>query len=87
MKIGIVTGVVWASVKVKELDACRLYVVQPVASSGKISDSAVVAADPMGLAGQGNKVLYVTSTDAAQVFITGIAPINASIVGLVEEVV
>lgn len=87
MKIGIVTGVVWASGKVKELDACRLYVIQPHATSGKLPGTELVAADPLGLAGIGNRVLYVTSTDAAEVFDSGYAPVNASIVGLVEEAV
>ena len=86
MKLGIVIGVVWASRKVKELDGCRLFVVQPVSSQGDPVDTAVVAADPGGLAASGDRVVYVTSTDATQAFPDGFAPVNASIVELVEEI-
>jgi ethanolamine utilization protein EutN len=86
VKTGIVTGVVWASKKAKELDGCRLQIVKPVMSDGQIKNTQIVAADPLGIAGIGDKVLYVTSTDAAEAFKSGKAPVNASIVGLVDEV-
>ena len=60
MKLGIVIGVVWASRKVKEIDGCRMYIVQPISSDGKINDTALVTADPKRLAAPGDKVLYVT---------------------------
>lgn len=85
MKLGIVIGMVWSSRKVKELDGCRLNVVQPVSSNGEPAGSLVVAADPKGLAGSGDTVVYVTSTDASQIFPQGYAPVNASIVELVDH--
>ena len=86
MKLGVVIGVVWASRKIKEINGCRLYIVQPVSSKGKINDTALVVADPKGLAAPGDRVVYVTSTDAAQAFPKGFAPVNASIVELVDEI-
>lgn len=86
MKTGIVVGVVWASKKVSELDGCRLQIVQPVMSDGQVKNNQIVVADPLGIAGVGDKVLYVTSTDAVEAFKNGNAPVNASIVGLVDEV-
>lgn len=86
MKLGDVIGVVWASQKVPELDGCRLYIVQPVSAKGKKTDTPLVAADPLCLAAPGDRVVYVTSTDATQAFPNGYAPVNASIVELVEEV-
>ena len=86
MKLGIVTGVVWASRKVKELEGCRLYIVQPVSTDGDITDIPLVVADPNGIAASGDKVVYVTSTDATQVFTNGFAPVNASIVAFVDEI-
>ena len=86
MKLGVVIGVVWASRKVPELDGCRLYIVQPVSSRGSATDAPLVAADPQGLAAPGDRVVYVTSTDATQAFAGGYAPVNASIVELVEEI-
>jgi ethanolamine utilization protein EutN len=86
MKLGIVTGVVWASRKVKELDGCRLYIVQPISTNGNITETPLVVADPDGIAASGDHVVYVTSTDATQVFKKGFAPVNASIVALVDEI-
>jgi microcompartment protein CcmK/EutM len=86
MKLGIVTGVVWATRKVKELDGCRLYIVQPISSEGKITEQSLVVADPQRLAAAGDKIVYVTSTDATQTFENGFAPVNASIVKLVEGI-
>jgi ethanolamine utilization protein EutN len=86
MKLGIVIGVVWASKKAPELKGCRLSIVQPVSSEMKAIDLPVVAADPLNLATGGDTVVFVTSTDATQAFENGFAPVNASIVELVEEI-
>ena len=86
MKLGVVIGVVWSSRKVKELEGCRLYIVQPITSEGKKTNHPLVAADPEGLAGPGDQVVYVTSTDASQVFENGYAPVNASIVELIDGI-
>ncbi len=87
MKIGIVMGVVWASKKTPELTGCRLFIVQPVSSDLQPNDIPLVVADPLNLASAGDTVVYVTSTDATQAFADGFAPVNASIVELVEEIV
>lgn len=86
MKLGIVIGVVWASKKTAELTGCRLSIVQPVSSDLKPTDLPLVVADPLNLATGGDTVVYVTSTDATQAFENGFAPVNASIVELVEEI-
>ncbi len=87
MKTGKVIGVVWASQKVKELTGCPLYVVQPVTSDGDPVGSVLVVADPKGIGSSGDTVVYVTSTDAAQSFEKGYAPVNASIVELVHKII
>jgi ethanolamine utilization protein EutN len=86
MKLGRVVGVVWASRKVKEMDGCRMYIIQPVSSDGKSTDVPLVVADPKGLAAPGDMVVFVTSTDATQAFDNGYAPVNASIVELVDGI-
>lgn len=86
MKLGIVTGVVWASRKVEEINGVRMYIVQPISSEGKITETSLVAADPKNLAAPGDQVVYVTSTDATQAFSSGYAPVNASIIKLVDEI-
>lgn len=86
MKLGIITGIVWASRKVDEVKGVRMYIVQPVSSDGKVKETPLVAADPKNIAAPGDRVVYVTSTDAAQAFSSGFAPVNASIVELVYEI-
>lgn len=86
MKVGKVIGVVWASRKVKELEGCRLSVVQPISTDGEDVGHPLVVADPHSIGAVGNDVIYVTSTDAAQAFDSGFAPVNASIVQLVDEI-
>jgi ethanolamine utilization protein EutN len=86
MRLGRVVGLVWASRKVKELDGCRMVIVQPLTSDGRNTDTPLVVADPQGLAAPGVTVLFVTSTDATQAFESGYAPVNASVVELVDEV-
>jgi ethanolamine utilization protein EutN len=86
MKLGVVTGTVWATRKAKELEGCRLYVVQPVSSERVAHGAPVVAADPAGLAAPGDLIVYVTSTDASAAFPNGFAPVNASIVELVDGI-
>jgi microcompartment protein CcmK/EutM len=86
MKLGVITGVIWASKKVKELDGCRMFIVQPVAANGSKTELPLVAADPKNIGSAGDKVIYVTSTDAAQAFDSGFAPVNASIVALVDGI-
>jgi ethanolamine utilization protein EutN len=86
MKLGVVIGVVWASKKVKEINGCRLYVLQPTSTAGKKNGIPLVVADPQNIASNGDRVVYVTSTDAAQAFDSGFAPVNASIVALVDEI-
>lgn len=87
MKLGVVVGTVWSSRKVEELDGCRLCIVQPISSVGRKNESPLVVADPKNIAASGDKIIYVTSTDAAEAFDSGFAPVNASVVELVDEIV
>jgi microcompartment protein CcmK/EutM len=86
MRTGIIIGIAWASRKVKELTGCPMHVVQPVSSDGNPDGSALVAANPKGIGSPGDLVVYVSSTDATQAFEKGYAPVNASIVELVDKI-
>ena len=85
MKLGTVVGRVWADRKVPELLGVRLLVVAPVSAAGKPAGNWVAAADPCNLAGSGDTVVFVTSTDAAEALPQD-APVNASVVELVDFV-
>jgi ethanolamine utilization protein EutN len=87
MRLGRVIGKVWADHKAGSLKACPLYLVQPTAAGGAKAGDALVVADPQRLAGPGDRIVYVTGTDAAQAFDSGWAPVNASIVERVDDIV
>jgi len=86
MKLGNVIGNVWSERKVHQLHSCRLLVVQPIHSSGRPAGNPLVVADPQRLAGIGDTVVIVTSTDATQAFDSGMAPVNAAVVELVDMI-
>ena len=86
MKLGRVIGKIWSERKVEQLKTCRLFIVQPLHSDYQNKGKTVVVADPQNIASTGDIIVYVTSTDAAQAFDTGYAPVNASIVQLVDTI-
>lgn len=86
MKMGKVIGNVWAVRKVEQLQGCRIHVVQPIDQNRKNTGNPLVVADPQNIAGSGDTVVYVTSTDATQAFDSGFAPVNASVVELVDAI-
>ncbi len=86
MKLAKVIGVVWATQKTPEIHGCRLFLMQPLsAKDERPHGQPFVAADPYNLAASGDKVVVVTNTDATQAFNSGFAPVNASIVELVDD--
>jgi ethanolamine utilization protein EutN len=86
VKLGKIIGVVWASRKVDELNGCRLHIIQPISSDNKKYGHPLVVADPQNIGSVDDIVVYVTSTDAVEAFDSGFAPVNASVVKLVDEV-
>ena len=86
MKLGKIVGKVWAERKVEQIHACRLHIIQPITKEHKKAGKLLVVADPYNIAGSGDIVTYVTSTDATQAFDSGIAPVNASVVQLVDSI-
>lgn len=85
MQLGQVIGKVWADHKVGSLKSCTIYLVQPVTSLGEDNGRPLVAADPQNVACPGDTVVFVTNTDAVQAFDAADAPVDASIVELVDS--
>ena len=75
MKIGTVTGSVWATRKAECLHGQTFLVVNTLTGT-------VVAADHVG-AGQGDKVLLVTGTAATKFSME--APVDAAIVAILDK--
>ena len=84
MKLGRVIGKVWADRKVAQLKSCRIHIVQPLDSDLRKVGEPLAVADPQNIAGEGDTVVFVTNTDAAQAFDSAFAPVNASVVELVD---
>lgn len=85
MILGKVVGNVWATRKEEGLCGLKLLVIQPIDYHGAEPMTTFVATDQVG-AGIGDTVLIVTGSSARKTLANQDAPIDASIVGIVDEV-
>ena len=82
MKICKVVGSVWATKKDVKLEGAKLMIVMPLYGS---QGDPLIAADYVG-AGIGERVLVITGSTARFVSAKEGAPIDASIVGIVDSI-
>jgi ethanolamine utilization protein EutN len=84
MKLGIVTGKVWATIKDRKLDGLKLYVMQPVDEYEKPLGNELIAVDTIG-SREGDIVFWVGGAEAT--FGSGgrQIPSDVTIVGLVDR--
>lgn len=85
MTLGKVVGNVWATRKEEGLRGLKLLIIKPIDYHSKQPMSTFVATDRVG-AGIGDTVLIVTGSSARKTLDVDNAPIDASIVGIVDEV-
>jgi ethanolamine utilization protein EutN len=85
MMLGRVIGTCVATQKSDGLAGVRLLVVEPIDPAGARSGDPFVAADTVG-AGPGEVIYYVGAREAALALEESFVPIDAAIVGLVDEV-
>ncbi|NMB46770.1 MAG: EutN/CcmL family microcompartment protein [Firmicutes bacterium] len=85
MKFGRVLGSVVCTQEDANLAGVKLLVVQPLTQELQPHGSAYIAADAVGQAGTGQIVTVVFSADATQAFPQKQIPVDASIVGLVDD--
>ena len=80
-----VIGTVWATRKDENLKNFKLQFIQPLnAQREKVGDP-IVAVDTVG-AGTGETVLYITAREATIPLPVAMAPVDASIVGIVDRI-
>ncbi len=85
MYLGKVIGNIWSTKKYESLESFVFLIVEPLnAELQKIGDP-IIAVDTVG-AGAGEIVLYVTATEAVIPLPVSSAPVDASIVGIVDSV-
>lgn len=85
MYLGVVTGTVVASRKAAGLEGQKLLLVQPLDDTGRSTGDVQVAVDTVA-AGVGDHVYLVGSREAALALTPWFVPVDAAIVGIVDEV-
>jgi ethanolamine utilization protein EutN len=85
MFLGRVIGTCVATQKSDGLDGVRLLVLEPIDASGTRTGDPFVAADPIS-AGPGEVVYWVGAREAALALEESFVPVDAAIVGLVDEI-
>jgi ethanolamine utilization protein EutN len=84
MRLGRVVGRVVATVRAPDLDGEKLLVVQPVDAARRPMGATVVACDT-AQSGPGDLVLWVGGREAALALERTFVPVDATIVGHVEQ--
>ena len=85
MHLGRVIGSVWATRKYESLAGYKMLFVQPINAEYKNLDGPIVALDTVG-AGAGEIIFYVTASEAVIPLDVDMAPVDASIVGIVDSI-
>ena len=86
MQLGRVVGTVIATDKVDGLEGIKFLLVQPLDRRRQPVGEAVVAADGVAMAGEGELVYIVASREASLALPETFVPVDHAIVGLVDAV-
>ncbi len=85
MQLGRVIGNIWATRKYEAVKGYKLQLVQPIDSNKNDLGDPIIAVDTIG-AGSGEIVFYITSSEAVIPMDVDMAPVDASIVGIVDSI-
>lgn len=85
MLFGKVIGTIWATKKYESTHGLKLQLVQPMNSKLANTGRPIIAVDTVG-AGPGEIIFYITSSEAVIPLDTDMAPVDASIVGIVDSI-
>jgi ethanolamine utilization protein EutN len=85
MFLGKVIGNIWATKKYEALKNFKLMIVQPLNAELNKSGEPIIAVDTVG-SGPGEIVYYVTASEAVIPLPVDMAPVDASIVGIVDSI-
>jgi ethanolamine utilization protein EutN len=80
-----VIGTVWATRKDESLKGFTLQFIQPLNGERQKVGDPIVAVDTVG-AGPGETVMYITAREAVIPLPVEMAPVDASIVGIVDRI-
>jgi ethanolamine utilization protein EutN len=82
---GRIIGNVWATEKYKALNSFKMLIVQPLNGKMENTGDPIIAVDTVG-AGSGEIIFYVTASEAVIPLPVEMAPVDASIVGIVDSI-
>ncbi|MFA7228871.1 MAG: EutN/CcmL family microcompartment protein [Melioribacteraceae bacterium] len=85
MYLGKVIGTIWATRKYETLTGYKMQFVQPINAEHKNLGEPIIALDTVG-AGPGEIIFYVTASEAVIPLDVDMAPVDASIVGIVDSI-
>ncbi len=85
MLLGKVIGSVWATRKYESINGYKIMLVQPINSEAEELGDPIVALDTVG-AGPDEIIFYITASEAVIPLDVDIAPVDASIVGIVDTI-
>lgn len=85
MYFGRVIGTVWATRKDENLQSFKLQFIQPLNGDRQNTGDPIIAVDTVG-AGPGETVIYITAREAVIPLPVEMAPVDASIVGIVDRI-
>jgi microcompartment protein CcmK/EutM len=80
-----VIGTVWATRKDEHLQNFKLQFIQPLTARRERVGDPIVAVDTIG-AGAGETVMYITAREATIPLPVDMAPVDASIIGIVDRI-
>ncbi len=85
MILGRVIGTIWATRKYHALNGYKMQFVQPLNAKLENIGDPIIAVDTIG-AGPGEVIFFATSSEAVIAMDVDMAPVDASIVGIVDSV-
>ena len=80
-----VIGTIWATRKDENLRSFKLQLIQPLTAKREKVGQPIIAVDTVG-AGPGETVYYITAREAVIPLPVEMAPVDASIVGIVDRI-
>ncbi|TAK67170.1 MAG: ethanolamine utilization protein EutN [Bacteroidetes bacterium] len=85
MFFGKIIGTIWATRKDENLIGAKLQLLQPITARRENAGDPIIAVDTIG-AGVGETVLYITAREATIPLPVEMAPVDASITGIVDRI-
>jgi ethanolamine utilization protein EutN len=83
--LGQVIGTIWATRKYEAITGYKMLLVQPINAGHQKLGEPIIALDTVG-AGAGEIIFYVTASEAVIPLDVDLAPVDASIVGIVDSI-